>query len=312
MIRLFTKNATGIAPDGRWFAGDINALQDAVAALNDLSQALGVGSIQIGESGLQLLRYGAGEARISGALRTDGIVRALGGLYAGAFTTTLRDAIPVNMAPYGLVILNTTTNLYEWNAGTDVARDWRPLGGVASTANTLANIPAAVAGNVGSFFYATDQDVLYRSTGSAWVRISADHPGDLKMTLNAAADTGRVLCAGQAWPSTTGIYAALFAKWGGVYPTVLPDLRGRMPVNIGTHADINAIGATEGEVTVGNRRPKHKHTLDGGYKLTNVGTGTGYAGGGGDGVPITATVGPQAASPTDAPAYYTVNFEAKL
>lgn len=93
ILRLFTKNATGVAPDGRLFAGDINALEDAVAALSDLTQNLEVASVAIGESGLQLLRYGAGEARLSGALRTDGVMRGLGGLYAGAYTTAQRDAL---------------------------------------------------------------------------------------------------------------------------------------------------------------------------------------------------------------------------
>lgn len=127
MIRLFTKNATGVAPDGRWFAGDVNALEDAVAAINDLTQVLGLGTLQIGETGLQFLRYGAGEARLTGAMRTDGILRALGGLFAGTFTTAARDAIPAGFRPYGLVIVNTTTNQYEWNKGTDAAPNWQPI-----------------------------------------------------------------------------------------------------------------------------------------------------------------------------------------
>lgn len=127
MIRLFTKNATGVAPDGRWYAGDVNALQDAAAAINDLTQTLGVGTIQLGETGLQFIRFGAGEARISGALRTDGIIRALGGLFAATYTTTARDAIPAGFRPYGLVITNTTTNRLEWNKGTDAVPNWQPL-----------------------------------------------------------------------------------------------------------------------------------------------------------------------------------------
>jgi hypothetical protein len=110
------------------YAGDLNQIQDQYADLFNLLQSLGVGSVAVGESGLQIIRYGPGEARLSGALRTDGIIRALGGLYAGAFTTTARDAIPTGLAPYGLQILNTTTNRFEWNAGTDAARVWQPLG----------------------------------------------------------------------------------------------------------------------------------------------------------------------------------------
>jgi hypothetical protein len=128
MQRLYSKDATGVAPNGRWYAGDVNALQDAVAALSDFTQFLDLGGIRIGESGLQLLRYGPSEARLAGAMRIDGIVRALGGFYAGAFTTVQRDAIAPGFRPYGLVILNTTVNHFEWNAGTDAAPNWKSLG----------------------------------------------------------------------------------------------------------------------------------------------------------------------------------------
>lgn len=143
MQRLYTKNATGVAPDGRWYAGDINALQDAVAALNDLTQALGIGTIAIGESGLQLIHYGAGEARLTGALRIDGILRGLGGLLAGAFTTTQRNAIATGLAPYGTIILNTTTNQYEWNKGTDAARNWQSMGYVPAGGSAISDADIA-------------------------------------------------------------------------------------------------------------------------------------------------------------------------
>jgi hypothetical protein len=148
MQRIYTKNATGIAPDGRWYAGDINALQDAVAALNDLTQSLGIGTVAIGESGLQLLRFGPGEARVTGMLRTDGILRGLGGLIAGAFTTAQRDAIATGLAPYGILILNTTTNRYECNKGTDAARNWQPLGFVPAGGGLIADADIAAAAGI--------------------------------------------------------------------------------------------------------------------------------------------------------------------
>jgi len=108
--RIKNFDSTGNAPNGRLFAGDLNAIEDQYADQNNLGQTIGIGTLQIGEVGLQLIRYGASEARLSGAMRTDGILRGLGGLYAGAFTTTQRDAIPLANRPYGLVILNTTTD----------------------------------------------------------------------------------------------------------------------------------------------------------------------------------------------------------
>ena len=83
--------------------------------------------------------------------------------------------------------------------------------------------------------------------------------------MGTAAPTGYLMCIGQTISRTT--YAALFAVVGVAYNTGgeagtdfrLPDMRGRMPVGVGTNADINALGKNEGETTVGNRRPKHKH-----------------------------------------------------
>ena len=143
MDRIKTYDATGIAPNGRLYAGDLNQLQDVVAALYALTQNLGANSLAVGEAGLVLSRYGAGEGRISGAFRTDGILRGLGGLYAGAFTTAQRNAIGAGLAPYGLIILNTDTNQYEWNSGTDGARAWQSLSG--SIAKNVTNVGDGVA-----------------------------------------------------------------------------------------------------------------------------------------------------------------------
>jgi hypothetical protein len=125
VIRVKSFDATGIAPGGKLYAGDLNAIQDAAAGRYDLTQNLGALTLAIGEAGLLLQRFGAGEARISGALRTDGIVRALGGFYGGAFTTAQRNAIAAGSRPYGLVILNTDNNRYEWNQGTDAVPSWQ-------------------------------------------------------------------------------------------------------------------------------------------------------------------------------------------
>lgn len=74
------------------------------------------------------MRYGAGEARLTGLFRTDGIVRALGGLFGGQFTTAQRNAIsPTTLRPYGLIIFNTDTNRYEQNLGTEATPNWQGL-----------------------------------------------------------------------------------------------------------------------------------------------------------------------------------------
>jgi hypothetical protein len=127
------------------YAGDLNAIQDAVAAYSDYAQRIDLATLGIGETGLALTHYGAGEARLSGALRTDGIVRALGGLYAGQFTTTQRDAIPAGSRPYGLVIFNTTVSRLEVNQGSDTTPNWQPMGSLTISKNgTQVSIRQAI------------------------------------------------------------------------------------------------------------------------------------------------------------------------
>ena len=184
--------ATGIAPDGRLYAGDLNGIQDTFVSLTDFTQTLDVGTLRVGDPSLQLVKYGAGEFRMSGSLRVDGILRGLGGLLAGAFTTTQRDAIPLGSRPYGLIILNTTSNRYEWNAGTDAVPDWNAMGGgmpsnhasrhlpggsdpldytAIHLAGTRAAKPAASAANNGLTYFETDWTAVWRSNGSTWVRM---------------------------------------------------------------------------------------------------------------------------------------------
>lgn len=102
-------------------------MQDHYADAANFTQTVDLAILRIGEAALQLLRYGAGEARISGALRADGILRGLGGLYAGTFTTTQRNAIVSGLAPGGIIVNNLTTGQLEWNAGSDAVRNWQPI-----------------------------------------------------------------------------------------------------------------------------------------------------------------------------------------
>jgi|SRR5215467_66124 len=141
--RFKTFESTGLAPNGRVYAGDMNQMQDVYADLVNFSQEVDVAALGIGESALKLLRYGTGEARLSGALRVDAIIRALGGLYAGAFTTAQRDSIQPGFRPYGLIILNTTTNQIEWNKGTDTTPNWVSMGYVPVGGTQIVNADIA-------------------------------------------------------------------------------------------------------------------------------------------------------------------------
>lgn len=170
--RIKTFDATGVAPNGRLFAGDLNSIQDQYADLANFSQTVDLGTLRVGDSSLQLVKYGSGELRFTSALRTDGIVRALGGLYGGAFTTTQRDAIASGSRPYGLIILNTTTNQYEWNQGSDATPSWVAVAS-GTKIGTLSSRPAASIANAGSGYFATDDKGgrMAVSNGSAWVNV---------------------------------------------------------------------------------------------------------------------------------------------
>jgi hypothetical protein len=136
-IKVF--ESTGLAPNGRLYAGDLNGIQDKYADQSNFSQEVDAAVFGIGESTLQLLRYGPGEARLSGALRVDQTLRGLGGIIAGAFTTAQRNAIPTGLAPYGLIILNTTTNQYEFNKGTDAVRQWQSMGYAPANGTSISD-----------------------------------------------------------------------------------------------------------------------------------------------------------------------------
>jgi microcystin-dependent protein len=140
MNRVKTFDATGIAPNGRLYAGDLNLIQDAVAALTDLAQNLSAASLTVGESGLTISRFGAGQVNIAGTLRLAGLLQAISGVVPGTFTTAQRDAIASGLAQPGTILYNSTTAQLEINVGTDSARDWRRVGEVLANAITTGSI----------------------------------------------------------------------------------------------------------------------------------------------------------------------------
>lgn len=130
----------------------------------------------------------------------------------------------------------------------------------------------------------------------------------------AAAPTGWLLCDGSAVSRTT--YADLFTAIGTAYGAGdgsttfnLPDMRGRVPVGKGTHADVDALGDNEG-AAVSSRRTKHWHGV-------SAPAGTQVGGGGGSShLSRTAQftdygpleVGPKSNTVEDTPAYLVHNF----
>jgi len=170
--------------------------------------------------------------------------------------------------------------------------------------------------------------------------------GSLVMWAGTAPPVGGwLLCDGSAVSRTT--YAALFAAIGTAYGTGdgsttfnLPDLRGRTAFGLGTHADVNALGKSDG-LAVGSRLARHRHTVtdpghahtvsDPGhthaiphwsqagnpgpypaFAMVDVQTAIYYPNASGTGISVAAapsgvTVGP-AGMPLDSPAYLVVNY----
>lgn len=205
-----------------------------------------------------------------------------------------------------------------------------------TTSGTLAFQPLSANATLGSFYYATDQDVLYLNTGIAWQRLGMP-AGVTTMWFGSAAPTGWVKYDGASLPSSTGIYTHLATHLGG---TATPNTQGRMPVGLGTHADVATIGNNDG-LAVGARRPKHNHAhtlaISGGSHnhAHYGGQGSGanpsfghddvtYLGPSNSGEIVAAShthptgefsgsIGPQTGNePTDGPAYITFLFIAKL
>lgn len=175
-------------------------------------------------------------------------------------------------------------------------------------------------------------------------------PGTLHQFAGGSAPDGFLMCDGSAVSRST--YSVLWTTIGTAYGAGdgsttfnLPDLRGRIPVGVGSHTDVDALGKNDGS-TLADRRPKHKHTVvnptvnshshgGGNHRHEMYGANTG----GSDpqnyplnpannpqgyynmftvnsGSIITpeapgtsgGTVGPQANVPTDGAAYVTVNY----
>jgi microcystin-dependent protein len=173
----------------------------------------------------------------------------------------------------------------------------------------------------------TPLDTRLDSLEAQFGAFSAAEPGDLKLTARPTPSAGWLLCDGAAVSRTT--YSALFQAIGTAYGAGdgantfnLPDYRGRVPVGVGPHADVNGRGLHEGALPA-NRRPKHKHTVN---DPTHTHAGAffkDYAVGGQYGSPAAAgnnamnaipnaatgvTVGPQTgAEPVDSAAFQTCN-----
>jgi microcystin-dependent protein len=122
--------------------------------------------------------------------------------------------------------------------------------------------------------------IKFDSSDSQW-KTQPDVPtGSVQMFAGASAPTNWLLCNGAAISRST--YAILYALIGTTYGTGdgsttfnVPDMRGRMPIGVGTGAGLTArtLGQTSGveSITIASSNlPIHTHTLSAHTHTTSV------------------------------------------
>lgn len=261
MSRVKTFDATGIAPNGRLYAGDLNAIQDAKADQANFSQTVDLGTVRIGDTTITLIKFGTAEARLTAALRIDGILRAggvnTGGMMFALYTTAQRDAIALGSRPQYMHIFNTTTQQLEWNSGSDAVPVWLP-----------------VASALGSVLIGMTSDWPYRHN-----ELAANYLLPYGQAISRATYAVlHALAAAASYPHGNGDGSTTFN---------MPDYRGRIGVgrddmggsaagritSAGSALDGTAIGAAGGAQNItlatGNL-PVHAHPLTGSPALTGT------------------------------------------
>lgn len=180
--------------------------------------------------------------------------------------------------------------------------------GAQNLLGLLADLPAAGAVAVGTEYFATDQIAKYISNGSAWTRIG-EAAGKTSICLASTADAGCILLTGQAWPATTGIYAAIYARFGN--PANVPDMKGFAPVGRKSgDADFGTLLATLGEKThtLTAAEMAHDHPIPDATTIPNMGAlGSGGHTADTGGVQNVTATGHNNIQPS-----IVVNFQAKL
>jgi microcystin-dependent protein len=202
--------------------------------------------------------------------------------------------------------------------------------------NLMANLNALVAG---ANTVDTAQ-IAARAVTAAKIEATVVPAGMIVQFAGSTAPTDWLICNGD--PVSRSTYAALFTAISTGYGVGdgsttfnLPDLRGRIPVGKGTHADVDALNDNDGS-TVANRSPKHQHTVYdpthghgfvdhpsgqaviGGAYAEGLNMPASYTGGSAlnfraiaaasTGVKVNPAGASSSSSPTDTPAYVVVNY----
>ena len=98
--------------------------------------------------------------------------------------------------------------------------------------------------------------------------------GELKLAAFNFAPRGWAYCDGQLLPiaQNTALFSLLGTNYGGNGQTTfaLPDLRGRVPVHVGSDIALGQMGGVEAVTLLTTELPAHSHTLSGASDLANA------------------------------------------
>ena len=324
------------APGTPGISGRYYYANDAGAALGDLWFDYGTGYRKVAlfttddklYFGADVILYRSAADR----LKTDDLIDAT----LLALATKVKAGTPVDAdwataPPDGTVVADSTTSILWVRIGGAWVRSGGPPTAHVSTHEPGGSdpLPVDAAADTGSLrTLGTGPQQAAPGNDSRILNAMVAEPGDLKWSARQTPGIGWLLCDGTAVSRTT--YSALFAAIGTAYGPGdgtttfnLPDFRGRAPIGVGTHAEVNARGMNDG-VAVANRRPRHKHTVNDPQHthsaaffrdqqgVTNISSAD--KGGGNDqmvAIPYSSTgvtIGPQTgAEPTDTAPYLTAN-----
>lgn len=295
MSRVKTFDSTGVAPNGRLFAGDLNAIQDQYVDLVNLAQAVSVGSLTIGTAGLTFSQFAAGVVGLAGALRISNYANAVNGYQVnGAALASTHLADSANLARQSDISgVALPSGFMAEYAGDTAPTGWLLCDGSAVSRATYASLFGKLVTNKGNPTISiaspgvvtlnahglSNGDVVYfDSTGTLPTGITANAP---YFVVNAATNTFQISTTkGGASVNTSGTQSGTHtlyrAPWalGTMSSTTfnVPDMRGRTPVgkNAATFLNLGAQGGEETHLLTVAEMAAHNH----GGSTSSVSAGT--------------------------------------
>jgi len=136
LARYKTFTADGVVTSGRIYAGDLNGIQDWVAQKSDFTQTVDVATLRIGDSSLQITKFGTNVLQVAGTLALaipggggggGGQLLSARGVGIGSLTQAAISALTTAERPTGLIVWDSTNSVFVINMGTGLSPNWQKL-----------------------------------------------------------------------------------------------------------------------------------------------------------------------------------------